>query len=221
MSLLHQQNMKYKLVLFDFDGTIADTSPGIIDSHTFALKSMGREVPSEKELLDVIGGQLFKTYIEIFGFEESLAKQAIKIYRERYVEKGMHMAELYPDFEDLLRVLKGKGYKIGVATLKAEKFAQDMLKELGISDYFDVVYGMDDTDKLTKADLIKKCSASCSVTLAETILIGDSYNDWKGAVRTEVGFIGVTYGFGFKQEKGYEFPCANTVKELIDYFSSS
>ena len=42
MNLLHQQNMTYKLVIFDFDGTIADTSPGIIDSHIYTLKSMGR-----------------------------------------------------------------------------------------------------------------------------------------------------------------------------------
>ena len=47
--------MNYKLIIFDFDGTIADTSPGIIDSHKFTLESMRKSIPSDNELLKIIG----------------------------------------------------------------------------------------------------------------------------------------------------------------------
>ena len=218
MNLLHQQNVTYKLVIFDFDGTIADTSPGMIDSHIYTLKSMGREVPDKNALLNVIGGQLLKTYVENFGFEEPLARKAVKIYRNRYEEKGIHMANLYPGFKELLIFLKLNGYKIGIATLKAEKFAKEMLKEFQIAEYFDVVCGMDENDKLAKSDLIKKCSNICSVLASETILIGDSINDWNGARTAKVGFIGVTYGFGFKQGCLYDFDIVNTVQDLKKYF---
>lgn len=218
MNLLHQPNMIYKLVVFDFDGTIADTSPGIIDSHIYALKAMGRETPDKSVLLKVIGGQLIKIYIENFGFEEKLARKAVKIYRDRYAEKGIHMATLYPGFKELLIFLKSKGYRIGVATLKAEKFAKEMLNELEIAEYFDIVCGMDDNDQLTKADLIKKCSRICSVSTSEMVLIGDSINDWRGATAAEVKFIGVTYGFGFKQGHLYDFDIANTVEDLTRFF---
>ena len=56
MKLLQEVSMKYKLVIFDFDGTIADTSAGIIDSHRFALSYMKKDIPSDVELRRVIGG---------------------------------------------------------------------------------------------------------------------------------------------------------------------
>ena len=71
--------MKYKLVIFDFDGTIADTSPGIVDAHRFALSYMRKNVPSDSELRAVIGGHLLDTYIHRFGFSEMQARDAVRV----------------------------------------------------------------------------------------------------------------------------------------------
>ena len=76
--------MKYKLIIFDFDGTIADTSLGIIDSHKYTLAAMGKSIPQDEMLRKVIGGNLLKTYIETFGFQEDDARKAVGIYRKRY-----------------------------------------------------------------------------------------------------------------------------------------
>lgn len=215
MKYLHQQNMK--LVIFDFDGTIADTSEGILDSHRFALKAMGREIPCEDELRGVIGGNLLKTYIEKFGFAEPDAREAVRIYRERYAEVGIHKAVLYPGFADMVKMLKTRGYKAGVATLKAENFANIMLDEMKIASYFDAVCGMDEHDHLKKAGLIKKCCSLCEVDESSAILIGDSNNDSKGAEEAGVKFIGVTYGFGFTPDENYSFDTANKVVEILKY----
>lgn len=206
-----------KLVIFDFDGTIADTSEGILDSHAFALKAMGREVPCEDELRDVIGGNLLKTYIEKLGFPEPDAREAVKIYRERYAEVGIHKAVLYPGFADMLKILKNRGYKTGVATLKAESFANIMLDEMKIASYFDAVCGMDEYDHLSKAKLIQKCCSLCEVDERSAILIGDSNNDVIGAEEAGVKFIGVTYGFGFAPDKNYSFETANKVMGILKY----
>ena len=210
MKLLHPQNMKYKLVIFDFDGPIADTSPGILDSHRYALRMMEHEIPSEAELRKVIGGNLLKTYIASFGFDEAGAREAVKIYRERYSQNGIHEAILYPGFSELLKNLKNRGIFIGVATLKAEGFAKIMLRELGIAQYFDVVCGMDSQDNMTKAELISKCCLSCNVQEKDAVLVGDSSNDLTGAQRSEVSFIGVTYGFGFNKHENYNFLTADS-----------
>ena len=77
MNSLLIQNMNYKLIIFDFDGTIADTSPGIIDSHKFTLESMRKSIPSDNELLKIIGGQLIKIYREVFLFDDISAKDSI------------------------------------------------------------------------------------------------------------------------------------------------
>lgn len=205
-----------KLVIFDFDGTIADTSGGILDSHRFALNAMGREIPTEEELRGVIGENLLKTYIECFSFAEPDAREAVRIYRERYAEVGIYNAVLYPGFADLVKELKNKGYKIGVATLKAESFAKIMLKELGISNYFDEVCGMDPNDGLDKAGLILKCCDLCGSEKNEAILVGDSNNDYIGSKQSGVDFIGVTYGFGFKPDEMYDFKTVDNCSELLN-----
>ena len=92
MKYSHKQNMK--LIIFDFDGTIADTSEGILDAHRFVLNTMGREVPSEEELRGVIGANLLTTYIEKFGFSDLDARVAVRVYRERYAEVRFHKAIL-------------------------------------------------------------------------------------------------------------------------------
>lgn len=198
------------MAIFDFDGTIADTSLGIIDSHKFALSAMGREIPNDDDLRKVIGGQLLKTYVETFKFEESKAREAVIIYRERYSNVGMHLANLYPGFEELLSSLKNCNYKIGVATLKAERFAKTMLIDMGISQYFDVVCGINENDNIAKAGLSAKCCELCKVEKSKSILIGDSINDLIGARQAGVSFLGVTYGFGFNPEGKYDFDTADS-----------
>lgn len=215
MKYLHQQNMK--LVIFDFDGTIADTSEGILDSHRFTLKAFGREIPCTEELCGIIGGNLLKTYIEKFGFAEQDARGAVRMYRKRYAEVGIHKAVLYPGVEDMLKVLKIRGYKTGVATLKADNFANIMLDEMKIASYFDAICGMDEHDHLSKAGLIKKCCSLCGVDESSSILIGDSNNDLKGAEEAGVKFIGVTYGFGFTPDENYSFDTVNKAIEILKY----
>lgn len=209
--------MKYKLIIFDFDGTIADTSEGILDSHRYTLAAMGSSIPSKNILRSIIGGALLETYKKRFGLTENQARRAVNIYRERYAEIGIHKACLYPGVKEMISELKSQGYKIGVATLKAERFATCMLDEMGIIDYFDVICGMDDSDEHTKASLVRKCCASSGVDEHETVLVGDSDSDINGSIEAQVDFIGVTYGFGFKPNFNYDFCTVDHVQELINY----
>lgn len=208
------QNMKYKLILFDFDGTIADTSPGILDSHKFTLESMGRSIPKDDELLNIIGGQLLKTYKEFFGFDDISAKRAVKIYRNRYEEVGINLADMYEGFSDLIDKLKENNFYIGVTTLKAERFARIMLNNFKVLEKFDIICGMDDQDSLTKTEMIQRCMKRCGANQLETILVGDSINDLKSAAEAGVHFVGVTYGFGFKEDKEYDFDIAHSPDEV-------
>ena len=206
--------MRYKLVIFDFDGTIADTSEGIMDSHRFALSQMGREIPTDEELHRLIGGNLLNIYIRHFGFSKPDAREAIRIYRERYAEVGIHKAQLYPGFKDVLEELKKAGVCIGIATLKAEVFANQMIEELNILEYFDCVCGMDSQDGLTKAELVKKCAELSGNRINECVLIGDTEGDRKGACEAGADFVGVSYGFGYSNSDNYDFICCSNCEEL-------
>ncbi|MBQ8566948.1 MAG: HAD hydrolase-like protein [Clostridia bacterium] len=191
---------KFKLIIFDLDGTIADTSRGIINCHKHANAMMGNKIEDEKMLASVIGGPLLNTYRTKFGYSEADARLAVDIYRERYATEGFKEAVLYPEMEKTLIALKERGYRLAVATLKAEKFAIPMLKELRVGDLFDVIHGVDDKDTHTKSSLIDLCIKELECTKEESVLVGDSIHDARGAMESGIDFIAATYGFGFKSD---------------------
>ena len=217
MNSSHQQNIR--LVVFDFDGTIADTSEGIIDAHRYTLDHLKLPIPSDKKLKSFIGGNLLNIYIENFDINDSEAREATRVYRDRYSENGIHMAKLYPNFKQMLIDLRSMGYMLGVATLKADVFANLMLKELGIDKYFNCICGIDDNDSRSKADLILRCCEICNCTNEQTVLVGDSINDYNGAIAANVEFIGVTYGFGFANDCNYDFIQVRDPSEIVALFS--
>lgn len=187
----------YKLIVFDLDGTIADTSGGIIECHRFTLHKMRGEYPSDSELEGVIGAPLLSTYMTRFGFSEERAREAVQIYREHYASSGINNAVVYPEVPLLLSALRERRKKLAVATLKAEAFAKVMLKNLNVDGFFDVIFGVDENDSRTKSQLIELCMRHCGTVPEETLLVGDSEHDRAGAEAAGVDFAAVTYGFGY------------------------
>lgn len=192
---------KYNTVIFDLDGTLADTSLGIYNCYKYSLTQMGFDEPTNEKLGNVIGAPLLQSFIDNFKLCPAQAKRAVEIYRKRYSETGIYEAHLYEGIEELLQVLKLNGYKLCVATLKNEKFAKIMLESFKVSKYFDIIHGIDQHDKLRKEDLIMLCIEESNVSKDESVLVGDSIYDANGAKACGIDFIGVSYGFGFKSKE--------------------
>lgn len=190
---------KYKLIIFDLDGTLADTSEGIYNAHRHTVEQMGIEL-HEDSLAGVIGGELLAIYQTRFGLSAECAREAVDTYRAWYQETGIFQAELYSGMDVLLAALKSQGMKLAVATLKREDFAVKLLKSLGVAQYFDVIYGMDHADTLNKSMLIEKCLRVNNGDKNSTVLVGDSLSDLQGAKNVEIDFLPVTYGFGFQKD---------------------
>lgn len=188
---------KIKLIIFDLDGTLADTSSGIYQCHCYTLLKLRGRVLTQKDLDGVIGGPLLKTYIERFGFSQDEAANAVKIYRDYYSTEGKKGAVLYPGMRKTLIELRKRNYLTAVATLKEESLAKFILRELEIDDLFDLIHGMDAEDTYSKSDIVNICMNEMRCTPQQTVLVGDSKHDAEGAMKANVGFIGCTYGFGF------------------------
>ena len=189
---------KYRLIIFDLDGTLADTSQGILECHKFTNTAMGRPEPTDKELEGIIGGPLLETYRTRFGFPDEEARRAVEIYRRRYAEKGIYGAKAYNGMRDTLTELKNRGLRLAVATLKADTLAKQLLRDLDMADSFDVIHGVDPSDTVTKSDLIEFCINDTGIRKDEAVLVGDSIHDYKGAEKSGVDFIAALYGFDFK-----------------------
>ncbi len=191
----------YRCVLFDLDGTLANTYKGICSSYQYAFRKMGLSFPSNTFVKEAIGAPLLSVFRERFSLTEEEALEAVAFYREYYASKGKYEATVYEGMKETLTKLKEKGLLTGVATLKRHEFAEEMLEALGLSQYFDIVCGIDDRDRLSKADLLKKCTDYLKVGADQAILVGDSFYDFEGARKANMDFMAVTYGFGYSEDE--------------------
>lgn len=193
--------IKYECVLFDLDGTLANTYEGIFNSYKYAAEQMDLPLPTEKLVNEAIGAKLTEVFRDKFDLDDIRVDEATAHYRKRYADHGIYEACSYPQMDQVLRHLKESGLRVGVATLKKEEFAKQMLEHLNLAQYFDVIVGMDTKDNLTKAGIIQKILSILGQEAVKTVLVGDSFYDALGAEEAGVDFIGVTYGFGFKKVK--------------------
>lgn len=190
----------YSCVLFDMDGTLVNSYEGIYHAYAWTMEQMGLPFSGRSFVERVIGAPLVYVFQKFCGLGPEDTAQAIELYRDYYAEKGKRQAKAYDGIAHALCVLKRAGCFLGVATLKRETFAKEILDALGLLSYFDVVCGMDAGDQLHKADLIRRCMTAAGAEPADTLLIGDSAFDGQGAGEAGVDFLAVTYGFGFREE---------------------
>ena len=93
---------KYKIILFDLDGTLSDPKEGITKSVQYALAKMGVIEPNLNRLECFIGPSLHESFALYYDFNKVEVTDAIRYYRERFVKKGMYENLLYPDIPLLL-----------------------------------------------------------------------------------------------------------------------
>lgn len=191
-----------KGVIFDFDGTLADSSPGIFHTALYTVRALGitREY-SDTELRKFVGPPLRDCFRVTFDLDPSLIDDALRIYREEYLRTGCRMMDLYPGMKELLAALREMGIKTGVATFKGEELVKLCLENLGVLGLFDSVHGSNEKENRTKGDIINLCIDDFAIPRSQVLMVGDTLNDKKGADDASVMFLAVRYGFGFASEE--------------------
>lgn len=216
--------LTYKSVLFDLDGTLLDTSGGVIKSVEHVINELSLPQITEEVKRSFIGPPIQASLKRVYGMNEEQARAATKVFRDRYSTVDLCIAEEYAGIRDLLTLLRQKGIKIGVATYKRQDYAEKILRAFHIAELCDCIYGADYDGKYTKQDIINLCILHLADgDKSRTVMIGDSEFDALGAQMAGVDFIGVTYGFGFcctGDVAGYpHIAAAEDVAGLIKLFS--
>ena len=195
---------KYKVIIFDLDGTLLDTSPGIFNAIRYTEKKMGFSPIPDSALPEFVGPPSLASYLNHYPIDKATAMEAVKYHRYYQGHQGAAEANPYDGIPELLKSLKELGYKLGVATLKRQDITELTLKKAGIYDDFDAICGIDAAESLTKADIIRLVLKELNCAPSDAVMIGDSRYDAEGAAETGVPFIGVSYGFGFKSPQEIE-----------------
>ncbi len=192
--------MKYNknTIIWDVDGTLVDSSQGLIASYEHVFNLLKIPLPSQVEIQSFIGPTPKKIFAEHFAMSEFEAQHAMDIFREYYKNNQVYNAVLYKDIFTVLETFKGKGFKQAIATNKREDYATLLCKHFGFDKFCFPICGTDSACTITKSDLIAKCFKKLSIyDLSQVIMIGDTVHDQEAACSQGIDFLGVGYGFGF------------------------
>lgn len=196
-------NPKYDLILFDLDGTLSQSHEGVKASLIYALKKLGEPIPPQIDNVSLyVGPPLMDTFENMCGLSHKKSLAAIEFYREIYDRENKYKNKCYGGIKEVLAALKNNGAKLGVATTKFEPAAEEVLKTIGILDYFDIIGGSSGDGKIeNKTQVVTHTVNRFGMELSNRIvLIGDSKFDAEGAKLTGIDFIGVLYGYGSKED---------------------
>lgn len=194
--------MKISHAFFDLDGTLTDSSPGIVNSIKYALEQMGITEKDEQKLISFVGPSLQSTFKNNYFSKEQDHKEAIKHYRRYFASKGIFENSLYTNAEELLETVKSQDIKIALATAKPTYFANIILNHFGIATYFDVVVGSHlNGNRTDKREIIHEAKDQLGLPKSENcVMIGDREYDINGGKHHEMHTIGVSYGYAKDNE---------------------
>jgi phosphoglycolate phosphatase len=184
-------------ILFDLDGTLTESGPGIISSVRHALATMGQPELDDQRLGRFIGPPLLDSFRDQCGLDPAEVTVAIAAYREYYATEGQYQNAVYEGIPELLEHLRDAGRTLAVATSKAEVFADSILEHLNLTGFFTAIVGSElDGRRTAKADIIIEALARLDRPAAGTVMIGDRSHDVRGALTVGVSSIGVLWGYG-------------------------
>ena len=213
----------FDVVLFDFDGTVADTSPGIKEGlvHTFNVNNLPQMTNSEMDRF--IGPPLDDSFEKYCGVDREKAKSMVLDFRGYYHVKGIDKFLIYPGLKEAVLELKNKGIIVGIATSKPEPMAIHILKKAGIYELFDVIQGASLDGKLIKkADIVKTVLDNECVKNKKVLMVGDTEFDIVGAHANNIEALWVEYGFGTYENAMLEKPeyMVKTTEDMKEFFKA-
>jgi len=188
-------------ILFDLDGTVVDSKPGILASCRAALGALGHR-PDSLDIDKLIGPPLEDVLTEILGrFGDDRIAEAVLVYRDHYGTAGFRETTVYPGLAAALDQLLALQARLYVATSKRRVFAEQILEHLGLIDRFAGVYGSEPGGAVDrKADLIADVLRRRDLSADRCLMVGDRRQDAEGARANGVSSVGVLWGYGDRAE---------------------
>ena len=191
--------------LFDLDGTLTDSSRGIVNSIRYAIRRFNESTganlatPEPHALNMMVGPPLRDSFAELVG--RAHADRLLAFYRERYEPVGMFENQVYPGVPAALGALAKRGFRLFVATSKPEIYARRILDHFDLARFFAAIHGAEaDGTRSDKGEIIAYILARHAIDPRLAAMIGDRKHDAIGANSAGVWAIGALWGYGSREE---------------------
>ncbi|MCU1424995.1 MAG: haloacid dehalogenase [Microbacteriaceae bacterium] len=208
----------YSCILFDLDGTIVDSAPGITSTLAYTFERLGRPIPTPAELLAYVGPPLLDSFRDFAKLTPEESAEALDIYREKYLDVGAYDATQYEGVGAVLKAVHESPLPMSLATSKPELPATLILEHFNLARYFDVITGASaDEVRSAKKDVVAEALirlAAMGADISRPVLVGDREHDVHGAAANDVPTIMVEWGYGSVAEQVGAIEVVSTPEEL-------
>ncbi len=184
-----------KIILFDLDGTLIDSTEAILESFSVAFKHFGEAVPQDALIKAEVGHPLDKMFLSL-GVGEEKVWDYVAAYKVHYQKISKEKTFLLSQAKEAV-VLANSIATLGVVTTKTAKYSIELLEHMGLMSYFDVLIGREDvTHPKPHPEPIEKALAALPYAERDVWMIGDTCMDMLAAKASHVTGIGLTCGYG-------------------------
>lgn len=191
---------EFSNLLFDLDGTLADSQEGIFNCVRYAMKKLGKPLADSADLRWCVGPPLQKSFTQLTGGDSAQGARALGFYRDRYIQNGIYEFELYPGIPEMLAALQ-PAFRLYLATSKPWVYAGQVLEHSAIKKFFSGIYGSElDGTRVEKTGLIRHLLDQENLEAGQTLMIGDRREDIIGAAANHLPGWGAAWGFGSEEE---------------------
>lgn len=211
--------MKYKAIIFDWDGTLMDSIDKIVACVKVAASDCQLSVPTNDAIRHIIGLSLDRAMLQLFPTATSTQQAAmVDAYRHYYATSEKYETPLYPGIEQWLNALKEQGYILAVATGKGRNGLNRMLDNFSMHDLFAVTYCADETASKPDPLMLNCILEKLNLDASQALMVGDTSYDLEMAINAGMDCMGVSYGVHSKESLHHFNPIA-IVDDLPKEFS--
>ena len=210
-------NRKFSLLVFDWDGTLADSLNHIVTTMQQASRALGIETRSTEEIRNIIGLGMNEAMAQLYpDLSRDEVAALIQRYREYYLGVKLQPAQLYPHAQQTLASLQDAGYLLAVATGKSRRGLQRALQETGLADMFHASCCADEAFSKPHPQMLENIMAELGAAPGETLMIGDTEYDLEMARNAGAAAIAVCYGAHHPRRLLAHEPlaCIDSLREL-------
>ena len=209
---------KFSNIVFDFDGTLADTATEIVATMVRTFRDLGYHIPSEEAMRQTIGMRLSLALASLAGLDEAQTEEATAHYRKIFMAEGIGRVKLFPGVAEGLRVLNSSGVRLAIATSRNSESLKEILQMNDVTECFEAfVTNSDHLAPKPDPEMVKVLMERMCIKAEDTLVVGDTTFDIQMGNDAGCSTCAVTWGNHDRSMLESSFPSfiVNDFRELL------
>jgi phosphoglycolate phosphatase len=213
--------MSFRLIVFDWDGTLMDSEAKITDCIQAAFCDLGEQPPSREASRNIIGLGLSEAMFELWpDADEGQRECVVERYRHHFLGSNETPSALFPGARELLDWLWDRDYMLAVATGKSRRGLNAALQDTGLADRFHATRCADETSSKPHPQMLLEIMDELGMRGSDTLMVGDTEYDMQMAQNAGTGALAVCYGVHGRERLLRQRPlgCIETIQDIRPWF---